>query len=65
MFALSGAYLYRAEAHVSEEAFRLAGCAICRDSSGHMADSCESSDFDNPVWPTLIFKFGPPLRLQC
>ena len=21
--------------------------------------------FDNPVWPTLIFKFGPPLRLQC
>ena len=22
-------------------------------------------DFDNPVWPTLIFKFGPPLRLQC
>jgi hypothetical protein len=23
------------------------------------------ADFDNPVWPTLIFKFGPPLRLQC
>ena len=22
-------------------------------------------DFDNPVWPTLIFRFGPPLPLQC
>jgi hypothetical protein len=22
-----------------------------------------SSDFDNPVWPTLIFRFGPPLPL--
>ena len=19
------------------------------------------ADFDNPVWPTLIFKFGPPV----